>query len=395
MATRYEQEVRGADFVKSVESDNVGFDLLSVEGIERRCIEVKGRAGVGNVELTWSEFAKAIELGDDYWLYVVLDCASPSPTALPGAEPGEASRLVLDFEPRRAISRRTPACHRRCRGSEHRCPIIDLIEVEIPLPGDQPRVRHRQANAQRTHLDPPRLVGATSAADEPSRRLCDRCCPTPAIEERPVVLEELAAALPFAASTTQRGTRPLRERLETAHGRQAEGPGLLRRWWCDPTRGPSSRLRRDGLRPQSSRAPDRAGLTRLPSAVQRARRPRAVAPLPKTSRSGLRLSRSARLRPLRHSFLPALAGARQLRSTSGCERCRVPTRMLASTFRFSVLSCLQRVGAVRGFMSTRPVEGVQIDVRNGPPPDGRRRQEWVRIRRFGDMPDLRCYRPAA
>jgi superfamily II DNA or RNA helicase len=78
-ATKYEREVRGADFVKSVETDNVGFDLLSVKGIDRRCIEVKGRAGVGNVELTWSEFAKAIELGDDFWLYVVLDCGTATP----------------------------------------------------------------------------------------------------------------------------------------------------------------------------------------------------------------------------------------------------------------------------------------------------------------------------
>ncbi|MDV6303540.1 helicase-related protein [Rhodococcus cerastii] len=78
-ATRFETESRDADIVKSVEADNVGFDLLSLKGIERRCIEVKGRAGVGAVELTWSEFAKAIELGDDYWLYVVLDCASSKP----------------------------------------------------------------------------------------------------------------------------------------------------------------------------------------------------------------------------------------------------------------------------------------------------------------------------
>lgn len=78
-AIRYERETRQADIVKSVETDNVGFDLLSLKGIDRRCIEVKGRAGVGAVELTWSEFAKAIELRDDYWLYVVLDCAGPSP----------------------------------------------------------------------------------------------------------------------------------------------------------------------------------------------------------------------------------------------------------------------------------------------------------------------------
>ena len=50
-----------------------------MKDIERRCIEVKGRAGVGMASLSWSEFAKAIELGDDYWLYLVLDCATPSP----------------------------------------------------------------------------------------------------------------------------------------------------------------------------------------------------------------------------------------------------------------------------------------------------------------------------
>jgi superfamily II DNA or RNA helicase len=79
VSTRYEESIRRVDSVVSVESDNVGFDLLSFKNGERRCIEVKGRAGVGNVELTWSEFAKATELGDAYWLYVVLDCARPDP----------------------------------------------------------------------------------------------------------------------------------------------------------------------------------------------------------------------------------------------------------------------------------------------------------------------------
>ncbi len=77
VARRYETG-RGAT-IRSVEDDHVGFDLLSTRGLERRCIEVKGRAGVGRVELTWSEFAKSQELGDDYWLYVVLDCTQPSP----------------------------------------------------------------------------------------------------------------------------------------------------------------------------------------------------------------------------------------------------------------------------------------------------------------------------
>ena len=77
IARRYETG-RSAT-VRSVEDDHVGFDLLSTRGLERRCIEVKGRAGVARVELTWSEFAKSQELGDDYWLYVVLDCAQPEP----------------------------------------------------------------------------------------------------------------------------------------------------------------------------------------------------------------------------------------------------------------------------------------------------------------------------
>ncbi len=78
VAKAYEER-RGVDYLRSVEAENIGFDLLSVSGISRRCIEVKGRAGMGSVTLSWSELAKAIELGNDYWLYVVLDCATSSP----------------------------------------------------------------------------------------------------------------------------------------------------------------------------------------------------------------------------------------------------------------------------------------------------------------------------
>ena len=77
IARRYEED-RGAE-VHSVESEGLGFDLLSLRALERRCIEVKGRAGIAKVELTWSEFAKSQELGEDYWLYVVLDCSTPQP----------------------------------------------------------------------------------------------------------------------------------------------------------------------------------------------------------------------------------------------------------------------------------------------------------------------------
>jgi len=45
--------------------DNPGFDLLSIRpGGEKRAIEVKGRAGVGEVEVSANEWAKACNLRD-------------------------------------------------------------------------------------------------------------------------------------------------------------------------------------------------------------------------------------------------------------------------------------------------------------------------------------------
>ncbi len=38
-----------------------------------RYIEVKGRAGVGTVELSENEWLKAEQLGDEYWLYIVTN----------------------------------------------------------------------------------------------------------------------------------------------------------------------------------------------------------------------------------------------------------------------------------------------------------------------------------
>lgn len=61
-------------------SDNPGFDLLSHRpGEEPRGIEVKGRAGIGDVELTENEWAKACNERGRYWLYVVFECASLHP----------------------------------------------------------------------------------------------------------------------------------------------------------------------------------------------------------------------------------------------------------------------------------------------------------------------------
>jgi superfamily II DNA or RNA helicase len=60
--------------------ENPGFDLLSVrpDG-EKRCIEVKGRAATGDIEVTANEWAKACNLRQSYWLYAVYACASPTP----------------------------------------------------------------------------------------------------------------------------------------------------------------------------------------------------------------------------------------------------------------------------------------------------------------------------
>ncbi len=65
-----------------------GFDLLSTlpDG-ERRCIEVKGRARRAGVPIQSNEWAQACKLGDRYWLYVVLDCATPEPELLRVRDP--------------------------------------------------------------------------------------------------------------------------------------------------------------------------------------------------------------------------------------------------------------------------------------------------------------------
>jgi hypothetical protein len=77
------EEARGWEVV-SVEEEDRGFDLISRRPhaedpktyIEVRFIEVKGRAAVGEIALTTHEFDTAERLKDDYWLYVVFNCAT-------------------------------------------------------------------------------------------------------------------------------------------------------------------------------------------------------------------------------------------------------------------------------------------------------------------------------
>jgi len=70
--------------VESVEAQNRGFDLISrkphpedpATAIEVRFIEVKGRAGIGEVALTTNEYKTAERLKRDFWLYVVFNCGT-------------------------------------------------------------------------------------------------------------------------------------------------------------------------------------------------------------------------------------------------------------------------------------------------------------------------------
>jgi hypothetical protein len=77
------EEARGWK-VQSVEQEDRGFDLISRKphpedpqtAIEVRFIEVKGRAHVDEVALTTNEYKTAERLKQDYWLYVVFNCAT-------------------------------------------------------------------------------------------------------------------------------------------------------------------------------------------------------------------------------------------------------------------------------------------------------------------------------
>ena len=60
-------------------TDWPGFDLRSRRSGEERAIEVKGRARTGSVQMQENEWARACNLRDRYWLYVVFDCATPHP----------------------------------------------------------------------------------------------------------------------------------------------------------------------------------------------------------------------------------------------------------------------------------------------------------------------------
>ncbi|MEM3485785.1 MAG: DUF3883 domain-containing protein [Candidatus Methanomethyliaceae archaeon] len=93
VALRFERE-RGW-LPQDVSSEKRGFDILSQhpETGSVRFIEVKGRASRGPIVLTPNEYKTAQRLGRDYWLYVVIDCAT-KPRLITLQDPAR-----LDWEP--------------------------------------------------------------------------------------------------------------------------------------------------------------------------------------------------------------------------------------------------------------------------------------------------------
>lgn len=74
--------------VESVESQNLGYDLKARKPDPKkpdlatsiRFVEVKGRAFAGEIALTQNEYKTAERLKQDYWLYVVFQCATDNPS---------------------------------------------------------------------------------------------------------------------------------------------------------------------------------------------------------------------------------------------------------------------------------------------------------------------------
>jgi len=61
---------------EDVSEENLGFDIRSHDKGEIRRIEVKGRARMGSVRLSSNEWMQAKQLGESFWLYIVVNCAT-------------------------------------------------------------------------------------------------------------------------------------------------------------------------------------------------------------------------------------------------------------------------------------------------------------------------------
>jgi len=97
IAMQYERE-QGRNPV-DVSKENLGYDIYSEGNGEKRYIEVKARAHLGDVELTWNEYVTAKRLKDKYWLYVVA-YAAEKPTLYIIRDPAHTLKVVEKYEVR-------------------------------------------------------------------------------------------------------------------------------------------------------------------------------------------------------------------------------------------------------------------------------------------------------
>lgn len=73
-------EIREGRSPEDVSLQNLGFDIRSISSDGSvRYIEVKARAGEGEIVLTPNEWLMANRLGEEYWLYVVANAATDKP----------------------------------------------------------------------------------------------------------------------------------------------------------------------------------------------------------------------------------------------------------------------------------------------------------------------------
>src|SRR5262249_9701991 len=87
------------------QTGGVGYDLLARhrQSNDQRCVEVKGFTGpMGPVWLEQNEWAQALQRGDDYWLYVVDQCASQPTIQVRAKDPaqqfGEGTGKIQRFQ---------------------------------------------------------------------------------------------------------------------------------------------------------------------------------------------------------------------------------------------------------------------------------------------------------
>lgn len=88
--------------VESVELQNLGYDLKARKPhpedsntfVDIRFVEVKGRAFTGDIALTQNEYKTAERLRQDYWLYIVHQCATDNPELVIHNDPA-----TLTWEP--------------------------------------------------------------------------------------------------------------------------------------------------------------------------------------------------------------------------------------------------------------------------------------------------------